>query len=53
MYLLALTCLSTALHIPPRIPFSNNNSISLSVNNSNVAPVFFKHDCNDRPWADK
>ena len=54
MYLLlALTYLHTALHIPPRIPFSNNNRISLSVNNSNVTPVFFKHDCHDRHGADK
>ena len=54
MYLLlALAYLHIALHIPPRISFSTNNSIPLSVNNSNVTPVFFKHDCHDRPGADK
>ena len=42
MYLLlALIYLHTALHIPPRIPFSNN--MFPSVNNSNDSPVFFKH----------
>ena len=49
MYLLFVCVyLFTALHIPPRIPFSNNNSISLSVNSSNATLVFFKHDYHDR-----
>ena len=54
MYLLfAFTYLHITLHIPPRIPFSNSNNIFTSVSNSNVTPVFFKHDYHDRPGGDK
>ena len=54
MYLLlAFAYLNTKLHIPPRIPFSISNNISSSVKSSNVTSVFFKHECHDRPGADK
>ena len=54
MYLLfALAYLYTALHIPPLIPFSYIINISLSVNNSNSTPVFFKHNCQANPGTDK
>ena len=43
MYLLfALSYRYITWHIPPLIPFSNINSISLSVNNSNFTLGFFK-----------
>ena len=54
MYLLfPLAHLHIALYIPPLIFFSNIISISLSVNNSNFIPVFFKHACHVNPGADK
>ena len=54
IYLLfALAYLCIARHIPPLIPFSTINNISISVNNSNFTPVFFKQDCNANPSAEK
>ena len=41
------------LQIPPLVPFSTINSISLSVNNSNSTFVFFKHAYHANPGADK
>ena len=54
MYLLlAFAYLQIALHIPPRIPFSNNNNIFSSVNSSNVCHVIFKPECQENAGADK
>ena len=39
--------------IPPLVPFSTINSISISVNNSNFTFVFFKHACHANAGADK
>ena len=53
MYLLlAFAYLQIALHIPPRIPFSNNNNIFSSVNSS-VCSVIFKPECQENAGADK
>ena len=41
------------LQIPPLVPFSTINSISLSVNNSNSTFAIFKHACHANPSADK
>ena len=45
IYLLfALAYLCIAWHIPPLVPFSTINNISISVNNSNLIPIFLnKH----------
>ena len=54
MYLLfALAYLYTVLHIPSLIPFSAIINKSLSVNNSNFTPAFFKYACHANPGADK
>ena len=54
IYLLfALAHLCTARHIPHRMPFSTINNISISVNNYNSTPVFFKQVCHANPGADK
>ena len=39
--------------IPPLIPISIINNISMSVNNSNFTPVFFKQTFHANPGADK
>ena len=53
MYLLfALAYLYVAGQIPALIPFSYINHISISVNNSNFTPVFFKHACHFNPGAE-
>ena len=38
---------------PLRIPFSNIFNMSLSVNNSNSTPAFFKHACHANPGTVK
>ena len=54
IYLLfALAHLCMTWQIPPLVPFSTINSISLSVNNSNSTFVFFKHAFHANPGADK
>ena len=54
MYLLlGLAYLSIASVFPPLFPFSNINSISGSVNNSNFIPVFFKQASHANPGKDK
>ena len=45
--LFAFAYLCIAWHIPPLIPFS------ISVNNSNSTPVFFKQACHANPGAYK
>ena len=40
-------------HIPPLIPFSTINNISIFVNNSNCNSAFLKQACNAHPCADK
>ena len=53
IYLLfALAYLCVAWQIPPPVPFSIINSISISVNNSNYTSVFFKQACHANPGAD-
>ena len=44
--------LCVAWQIPPIVPFSIINSISVSVNNSNSTPVFFKQAYHANPGAD-
>ena len=51
--LFALAYFYTPLHIPPLIPFSTIDNISLSVDNSNFTPAFFKQACHANPGADK
>ena len=41
------------MKIRPLIPFSTINNISISANNSNSTPVFFKQACHANPGADK
>ena len=54
MYLLfALAYLCITCHIPPLVPFSTINSISISVNHCNSTSVFFKQACHANPGADK
>ena len=54
IYLLfALAYLCTAWHIPPLLPFSTMNNISLLVNNFNSTSVFFKQACHVDPGVDK
>ena len=54
MYLLFdLACLCIAWQIPPLVPISTINSISISVNNSNSTFVFFKHACHANHGEDK
>ena len=54
MYLLfAFPYLCTALHIPPLVTFSFMNSISVSVNSSNLMAVFSKAAYHVNPGADK
>ena len=54
IYLLfALVYLFIDWHIHPLIPASIINNISISVNNSKFANVFFKHACHANPGADK
>ena len=53
MYLLfAFAYLNVACEIPPLIPFSNINNISISVNNSNFTFNNFKHASQDKLGAD-
>ena len=52
-FLFALACLCIAWHVLPLIPFSTTNNISISVNNSNFTPAFFKQACYANPGADK
>ena len=40
-------------HIPPLIPFSTINSMSISVNNSNFSSVFLKPVCYANPGAER
>ena len=51
--LFAFAYLCIAWHIPPLIPFSTINNISILVNNSNYTPVFFKQACHANPGAYK
>ena len=54
IYLLfALAYLCITLHIPPPIPFSAINNISIYANNSNFPPDFLKQSCHLNPGADK
>ena len=48
----ALAYLCIDWHIPPLIPFSTINNISMSVNYSNFTPVFFKRACHADPSAE-
>ena len=41
------------MHIPPLMPFSTINSISMSVNNSNFTSVFFEVASHANPGAEK
>ena len=50
--LFAFAYLFIAWHIPPLIPFSTINNISISVNNPNFTPVYFKQACYSNPGAD-
>ena len=51
--LLAFAYKWTALNIPPLMPFSVINNMSISVNKSNFASVFFKAACHANPGAEK
>ena len=53
MYLLfAFAYFNIAYEIPPLVPFSNINNMSISVSNSNFTFVNFKHAFHDNPGAD-
>ena len=53
MYLLfALAYLCVDWHIPPLIPASNINNISISVSSSNFTIAIFKHAYHANPGAD-
>ena len=51
--LLHIYVLLNMYHISPLIPFSAIKNMSISVNNSNLISVFFKHACHSNPDADK
>ena len=51
--LFALADICIAWQIPPLIPFSTINSISIFVNNSNSTFVFFINACHPNPGEDK
>ena len=51
--LFAFAYLCFAWHIPPLIPSSTINKISILVNNSNSTLVFFKQACHANPGAEK
>ena len=54
MYLLlALPYRQIKCHIPPLIPFSTNNIISLSLKRSNFTLVFLKAACHANPGAER
>ena len=42
-----------AWHIPPLIPFSTINRISMSVNSSYSTLVFFRATCHENPGAER
>ena len=51
-FLLVLVYRYIDLHIPPPIPFSTINNMSISVKRSNFALVFFKAACHANPAAE-
>ena len=51
--LFAFACLFIAWHIPPLIPLSTINNISINLNSSNFTPVVFKAAFHDNHGKDK
>ena len=45
--------IKSILLIPPLYPFSIINNISISINNYNFTPTFFKQGCHADPGADR
>ena len=52
MFIICFRYLRVASQIPPLVPFSTINSMSISVNNSNFTPVYFKQGFHANPGAD-
>ena len=51
--LLAFSILIHRVNVPPLIPFSTINNISISVKRSNFTLVFFKAACHANPGAER